>query len=54
MLDGHIKGHPTEELNTPQRFAYLPQFLTEDEIDQLFAAPDISTEEGIRDRALRK
>jgi integrase/recombinase XerD len=52
MLDGHIKGQPTEELNTPQRFAYLPQFLTEDEIDQLFAAPDISTEEGIRDRAL--
>ncbi len=52
MLDGHIKGQPTEELNTPQRFAYLPKFLTEDEIDQLFAAPDISTEEGIRDRTL--
>ncbi|HYN26149.1 MAG TPA: site-specific integrase, partial [Pyrinomonadaceae bacterium] len=44
MLDGHIKRHPTEDLDTPQRFAYLPQFLTEDEIDQLFAAPDISTE----------
>ena len=52
MLDGHVKGQPTEELNTPQRFAYLPQFLTEEEIDQLFAAPDISTEEGIRDRTL--
>jgi len=52
MLDGHIKRHPTEELDTPQRFAYLPQFLTEEEIDKLFAAPDISTEEGIRDRAL--
>ena len=43
MLDGHIKRHPTEELDTPQRFAYLPQFLTEEEIDKLFAAPDIST-----------
>ena len=52
MLDGHTKNHPTEDLDTPQRFAYLPQFLTEDEIDQLFAAPDTSTEEGIRDRAL--
>jgi integrase/recombinase XerD len=52
MLDGHIKKHPTEDLDTPQRFAYLPQFLTEAEIDQLFAAPDTSTEEGIRDRAL--
>lgn len=52
MLDGHIKKHPTEDLDTPQQFAYLPKFLTEDEINQLFSAPDISTEEGIRDRAL--
>ena len=52
MLDGHIKRHPTEDLDTPQRFAYLPQFLTEDEINQLLAAPDIATEVGVRDRAL--
>jgi integrase/recombinase XerD len=52
MLDGHVKIHPTEDLDTPQRFAYLPQFLTEDEIDQLFAAPDVGTDQGIRDRAL--
>lgn len=52
MLDGHIKRHPTEDLDTPQRFAYLPKFMTEDEINKLFSAPDISTEEGIRDRAL--
>jgi integrase/recombinase XerD len=52
MLDGHIKSHPAEDLDTPQRFAYLPKFLTEDEINRLFAAPDISTEEGIRDRAV--
>ncbi len=52
MLDGHIKGHPTEDLDTPQGFAYLPQFLTEDEINRLFSAPDVSKEEGVRDRAL--
>ena len=52
MLDGHIKSHPAEDLDTPQRFSYLPKFLTEDEINRLFAAPDISTEEGIRDRAV--
>ncbi|HET6670997.1 MAG TPA: site-specific tyrosine recombinase XerD [Pyrinomonadaceae bacterium] len=52
MLDGHIKRHPTEDLDTPQRFAYLPQFLTEEEIEQLLAAPDIATEEGVRDRTL--
>lgn len=52
MLDGHIKSHPAEDLDTPQRFAYLPKFLTEDEINILLAAPDISTPEGIRDRAV--
>ena len=52
MLDGHIKSHPAEDLDTPQRFAYLPKFLTEDEINRLLAAPDISKAEGIRDRAV--
>lgn len=52
MLDGHIKRHPAEDLDTPQRFSYLPKFLTEDEINRLLAAPDIATEEGIRDRAV--
>jgi integrase/recombinase XerD len=52
MLDGHIRNHPAEDLDTPQRFAYLPKFLTEDEINRLLAAPNISTEEGIRDRAV--
>ena len=52
MLDGHIKSHPAEDLDTPQRLSYLPKFLTEDEINRLLAAPDISTAEGIRDRAV--
>lgn len=52
MLDGHISHHPAEDLDTPQRFNYLPKFLTEDEINKLFAAPDVSTEEGIRDRTI--
>lgn len=52
MLDGHLKHHPAEDLDTPQRFSYLPKFLTEEEIDRLFAGPDVSTSEGIRDRAM--
>ena len=52
LLDGHIKSQPAEDLDTPQRFSYLPKFLTEDEINRLFAAPDVATEEGIRDRAI--
>jgi integrase/recombinase XerD len=52
MLDGHIKSHPAEDLDTPQKFSYLPRFLTEDEIERLLSAPDIATEEGLRDRAM--
>lgn len=52
MLDGHLTKHPAEDLDTPQRMRYLPQFLTESEIELLFAAPDIDTSEGLRDRAL--
>jgi integrase/recombinase XerD len=52
MLDGHIKSHPAEDLDTPQRFSYLPKFLTEDEINRLLAAPNIATAEGVRDRAI--
>jgi len=36
MLDGHIKRHPAEDLNTPQRISYLPRFLTEEEIEALW------------------
>ena len=52
MLDGHLKRHPADDLSTPQRTSYLPRFLTEEEMETLFAAPDTSTDEGVRDRAL--
>jgi integrase/recombinase XerD len=52
MLDQHLKQNPAEDLDTPQRFSYLPTFLTEEEIDRLFALPDVSTDEGMRDRAM--
>ena len=52
MLDGHIKHHPAEDLHTPQKLSYLPKFLGEDEIEGLLAAPDISTDQGVRDRAI--
>lgn len=51
MLDGHLKAHPAEDLDTPQQHARLPKFLTEDEMERLFAAPDAGTAEGVRDRA---
>jgi integrase/recombinase XerD len=52
MLDGHIKRHPAADLDTPQRLAHLPRFLTEEEMERLLAAPDTSSPEGLRDRAM--
>ena len=52
MLDGHIKKHPAEDLSTPQLNAYLPRFLSEEEMERLLSAPDTSTDEGVRDRAM--
>lgn len=52
LIDGHIRKHPAEDLDTPQRTAYLPRFLTEDEMNRLLAVPDTATEDGLRDRTL--
>ncbi|MEO8574717.1 MAG: site-specific tyrosine recombinase XerD [Pyrinomonadaceae bacterium] len=52
MIDGHIKNNPAENLDLPQKGLYLPKFLNQAEIDILLAAPDVSTELGLRDRAL--
>jgi integrase/recombinase XerD len=52
MLDGHIQKHPAEDLNTPQGGAHLPRFLTEEEMNRLLSAPDVSTSDGLRDRAM--
>src|SRR5262249_35009548 len=52
MLDGHITRHPAEDIHTPQRQSRLPKFLSEDEMERLLFAPDIKTDQGVRDRAL--
>ncbi|MDQ3372743.1 MAG: site-specific tyrosine recombinase XerD [Acidobacteriota bacterium] len=52
MLDGHIKKHPAEDLDTPQKGFYLPRFLSEYEIESLFSVPDVASETGLRDRAI--
>lgn len=52
VIDGHIKSSPADDLDVPQKGSYLPRFLTQSEIEQLFSAPDVSTEIGLRDRAI--
>lgn len=52
MIEGHVSENPAELLDVPQKGSYLPRFLSKDEMEQLLAAPNVSTETGLRDRAL--
>ena len=52
MFDGHVKKNPADDLVSPQKGVYLPRFLNQTEIEMLLAAPDVSTEIGLRDRAM--
>ena len=52
MTDGHIKTSPADDLDSPQKGFYLPRFLNQAEIDMLLSAPEVSTEPGLRDRAI--
>ncbi|CAA9383808.1 MAG: Site-specific tyrosine recombinase XerD [uncultured Pyrinomonadaceae bacterium] len=52
QFDGHIKKNPAEDLIAPQKSSYLPKFLNQTDIENLLAVPDISTEIGLRDRAV--
>ena len=52
QFDGHIKKNPADDLIAPQKSSYLPKFLNQTDIENLLAAPDVSTEIGLRDRAI--
>lgn len=52
MIDGHIGKNPAEDIVAPQKGLYLPRFLNQTEVQTLLSAPDVSTETGLRDRAI--
>jgi integrase/recombinase XerC len=47
-----ISTNPVEEASSPKLDKRLPSFLTLDEVERLLKAPDLSTPQGQRDRAL--
>ena len=49
---GRRGDDPTEHLASPKRWRSLPKVLSEDQVDALIAAPDTSTDRGLRDRAM--
>jgi integrase/recombinase XerD len=52
MFEGHAMKNPADDLVAPQKGVYLPRFLNTNEIEMLLNAPDILTENGLRDRAI--
>lgn len=52
ILDGHLNADPTADLLAPQSAQKLPRFLTQEDMTRLLDAPDTSTAEGVRDRAM--
>ena len=52
LLDGHVKTDPSADIMPPQGGQKLPRFLTQEEIERLLEAPDTTSPEGVRDRAL--
>ena len=52
QFDGHIKKNPAEDLIAPQKGSYLPNFLNQTDIESLLGVPDVSTEIGLRDKAI--
>ena len=52
VFEGHVDKNPADDLVSPQKGVYLPRFLNQTEIEMLLAAPDVSTETGLRDRAV--
>ena len=52
LLEGVITDDPTSEIDSPKIGRSLPQSLTEEEVELLLAAPDISQRLGQRDRTM--
>jgi integrase/recombinase XerD len=50
--EGLTSGDPTEHLDAPKLWKKLPSVLDYHEVERLLEGPDISTELGLRDRAM--
>jgi len=52
LRDGTLEHDPTMDLAPPRLPGRLPRVLTVEEVERLLAAPDPSTRDGLRDRAM--
>ena len=52
VLDNHLKRDPSANLESPKSWQSLPKFLVSEEVDRLLGSPDVSTDLGLRDKAM--
>jgi len=52
VIDGRVKASPADDVRPPRAWKVLPKYLSVEEVDRLIAQPDVSTNRGLRDRAL--
>ena len=52
VQDGHLSFDPCSNLEAPKSWQSLPRFLASEEVARLLGAPDISTDIGLRDKAM--
>jgi integrase/recombinase XerD len=52
VLDRRLAASPADDLRAPRAWPALPTYLSLEQVDQLLAAPDVTTPRGLRDRAL--
>jgi integrase/recombinase XerD len=52
LRQGRIKGDPTLKIDAPKLPRALPRSLTEDDVEQLLAAPRVEQALGLRDKAM--
>lgn len=52
VTEGYLQKDPSEAVEAGTKGIHLPKVLTEDEVRILLDAPDLSTAEGLRDKAL--
>ncbi|MCG6932362.1 MAG: site-specific tyrosine recombinase XerD [Gallionella sp.] len=52
LRQGRIVTDPTLQIDTPRLPRNLPKSLTESDVEQLLAAPDVQTPLGLRDRTM--
>ena len=52
VKEGYISDNPCDRVESPKLGHYLPNVLSEDEIDRIIGAVDTSTWQGKRDRAI--